>query len=611
MNKPPRVLVIDDVLGPGPGTRGRNKDRDNFCLRLGLRDITGDYSPIYTVEPFVDAVFYRGQIEENGYVRNDIQGVLSTILEGWKTWPRWSLLLLDLHFATGKIKKSGLIDPNASDMDPQNYFGLRILEEIQKEPSLKDLPIIVLSSMDRSQVEKSISDGGAIGFQAKDELNISKLQDILFHTGLMDDDIIIGRSLSTLKCLREARRRSRLQNENILLLGETGTGKELIAEYIHRQSRRQGDYKILFTNGVSESLIDDRMFGHVKGAFTGADNNQPGVVELADGGTLFIDEFGNIPEGIQDKLLRLLDRNTRQTQRIGSQDIRQVDLLVVMATSRMDVLTNKDFHTDLLYRAKISQPLIVPPLRERAEDIPVLTKYFVDSYVAKLSAEKREISDEAMGILVSYSWPGNVRQLEDEISHAISQYPNLRTLSANHLSTELKNDPTVIIPSIVGKQGDSSSGKTVSMRGDDDVSAITVKGTKETNIAKAMSGLSNLVFDLSHPEEWAGQMQYMLDTFEETVARYLKSALQVTLKADPDSPGGKISIHSALKLMTGDKKLTTSNAADLIKKFQKISLSDIDLWKTDSILHEACETATRLRPKNFNNRKKQTPKQTT
>ncbi len=433
MNSLPKILVIDDQLGRA--YRERFSHRHDYCVRLGLKDITGDCTPGYVENPIAEAIFISGQVNKNGVVENDLPGTLRRIAEGWEQSPRWSLVLLDLHFKTGNITDDGEPIGRHQDSDPQKYFGIKILERLCLDQSLKDLPVVILSSMSRKEIEKLIADYGGWGFEEKHSLDQDKLEELIQCHGLIEDsdNIIIGRSVPLLLTLREARRRAQIRNDNILLMGETGTGKELLAKYIHKHSHRSGKFRLVYTQGVPETLIEDKLFGHKKGAYTGATTDEPGEAELADKGTLFIDEFGVIPASIQPKLLRLLDRNIRETQRIGSNDAKKLDLQVVLASNKFDILSSSNFQRDLLERIKVGYPIVLPPLRDRKEDIPILVNYFVRKIEKKLGTQKREIPDEVITALMEYSFPGNVRELETILERAISTYKDLQYFSPNHL----------------------------------------------------------------------------------------------------------------------------------------------------------------------------------
>lgn len=587
MNKLPKIIVIDDAYGCARPHARRNVDRENVCVRTGLQDVTGDVQTEDIPNPVAEAVFCRGQIEVNDYVENDLQGTLQTIRRGWEGCPRWSLLLLDLHFKTGPVGPEGEPEGRDSDRNPQRYFGLRILEKLWANESLQDIPIIILSAMGRDTVEERFAEHGAWDFVDKTNLDRQKLKELIHSYGLITDETVVGHSLPMLKCLREARRRSSRGNDNILVLGETGTGKELLAEYIYRQSDRGGPYVPLFTQGVPESVIEDRIFGHEKGAFTGADQAKPGAAEQADGGTLYMDEFGTVPGRIQAKLLRLLDKNIRETQRIGGDEPKKVDLQVILASNRLDILSAEDFRRDILFRVKASDPIVLPPLRERREDIPLLAEHFVRKYEQELDAARRHISDDALERLEAYEWPGNVRELEDVIERAVDRYRGLKHLSPAHLQLGA--------PAAVAKvQG---QGKASGFESSESSDTAGVPPHLADGMEALLEVLRGTGFDPHQPENWAGNLPDLQGAFAELIARYLRAALETTKKTTAENPQGEIQITPAVKLVTGNSSLSTTKAADLIKRCRKISRDPAELWDTDPLLKEAYETALRLRPK--------------
>jgi two-component system response regulator HydG len=197
----------------------------------------------------------------------------------------------------------------------------------------------------------------------------------------------------------------------VLVRGESGTGKELVAAAIHRTSRRANRRYVTFNAaGQAESLLEDQLFGHVRGAFTGADRDREGVFEYADKGTLFLDEIGDMPLSMQPKLLRVLE--TGEVVRLGSNEQRKTDVRFVSATNRdLSALVREGrFREDLFYRIRGAE-IVIPALRERREDIPLLVNHAVGRFAADLGRPRPEVSQPAMLRLVSYDWPGNVREL--------------------------------------------------------------------------------------------------------------------------------------------------------------------------------------------------------
>ena len=227
-------------------------------------------------------------------------------------------------------------------------------------------------------------------------------------------------------------------NSTVLLLGETGTGKELIARAIHNSSsRRDQSFVKLNCAAIPSGLLESELFGHERGAFTGAITQKVGRVELADQGSLFLDEIGDISLELQPKLLRVLQE--REFERLGSTRTRRVDVRVVAATHRdlEGMILEKQFRSDLYYRLNVV-PIFLPPLRERPEDIPLLVEHFVQQFARKIGKAIDIISSNTMEALKRHPWPGNIRELENVIERAVvlSSGPVLR-ISNHDLSTRI------------------------------------------------------------------------------------------------------------------------------------------------------------------------------
>jgi formate hydrogenlyase transcriptional activator len=204
-----------------------------------------------------------------------------------------------------------------------------------------------------------------------------------------------------------------------LLLGETGTGKELLARRLHdRSARASGPFVAVNCAALPEALVESELFGHEKGAFTGAISRKAGRFEVADGGTLFLDEIGDLPPEAQAKLLRVLQDS--RVQRIGGTQSIVVDVRVIAATNQdlESATAARTFRSDLYYRLSVF-PIAIPPLRARAEDIPVLARHFLEMFARKLRRPAERLSDAAMKKLLSYPWPGNVRELQNVVERAV------------------------------------------------------------------------------------------------------------------------------------------------------------------------------------------------
>jgi formate hydrogenlyase transcriptional activator len=254
--------------------------------------------------------------------------------------------------------------------------------------------------------------------ELKDKLAQEKLYLEEEIRGEMNFENIVGNS-PTLKHVLQLVETVAPNDSTVLLLGETGTGKELIARAIHDRSRRK-DRTFVKMNcaAIPTGLLESELFGHEKGAFTGAIAQKVGRLELADQGTLFLDEVGDIPIEIQPKLLRALQE--REFERLGSTHTRKVNMRLVAATNRdlEEMIAKKEFRSDLFYRLNVF-PIRIPPLRERKEDIPLLVSYFVQKFAKQMQKNIEGISSVVMRGLIAWEWPGNIRELENFIERAV------------------------------------------------------------------------------------------------------------------------------------------------------------------------------------------------
>ena len=205
----------------------------------------------------------------------------------------------------------------------------------------------------------------------------------------------------------------------VLITGESGTGKELVARSLHQNSgRAKNAFVAINCGGIPENLLESELFGHVRGAFTGADKNKIGICEKADKGTLFLDEIGELPLSLQVKLLRLLQDS--EIRPVGSSETKTINIRVVAATSKNleDEVAAGNFREDLFYRLNVLR-IHIAPLRERPDDIPYLCRAFIDKFNKKLNQNVEDISPPAMSCLMDHNWPGNVRELENAIERAV------------------------------------------------------------------------------------------------------------------------------------------------------------------------------------------------
>ena len=258
---------------------------------------------------------------------------------------------------------------------------------------------------------------------------------------------IVGNSSALEMALAEVERVAPTDS-TVLILGETGTGKELIARTIHNASRRCGrPFVKLNCAAIPFDLLESELFGHEKGAFTGAISQKIGRFEMADTGTLFLDEIGDIPLALQPKLLRVLQE--QEFERLGSGRTHRINVRLVAATHRdlLDMVKRNEFRSDLYYRLNVF-PVVLPPLRERQGDVPQLVAYFVEIYARGMGKRISHIPKETLEAFTSYSWPGNVRELQNLVERAVIRSDDgvlsnpFSTVFSNPLPASNKNRAT-------------------------------------------------------------------------------------------------------------------------------------------------------------------------
>jgi DNA-binding NtrC family response regulator len=249
---------------------------------------------------------------------------------------------------------------------------------------------------------------------ARQRREISSADDELSRNALFEG--LVGRSPQMWELFARIRRVAP-HYRSVLITGETGTGKDLVAQALHRLSGVKGRFVVLNCSAVVETLFESELFGHVRGAFTGADRDKPGMVEHAGGGTLFLDEIGDMPLATQAKLLRVLQN--QEVLRVGSLTPQKVDVRVIAATHRdlREAIAGRQFREDLYYRLSMVE-IHVPRLAEHLEDLPLLTRHFVAKFNRQYGKQIRGLTQRAQIVLGRHSWPGNVRELENVIGHA-------------------------------------------------------------------------------------------------------------------------------------------------------------------------------------------------
>ncbi len=597
----PRILVIDDLFGRTHLDR-RNEERANLCGEYLIEDITDDEigkgTPQKIKKPVAHAYFCRGQrpicSRVGDTVENDLEGTLRVIRDGWIEWqpdkPRWAMILLDLCFYTGRVteesnrKTLGMPEARDGDDNPRHYFGLRILEAIDRE--FPDLPVIIFSTMPREEVSREFSYRGALGFLPRDDEHSPELlQAYIRRHGLIPDDTgeVIGYSKALLLALRAARRAAEDEDrKNILIRGERGAGKDLLAQYIHRhQNQKNRPFVVVNSSVLTPELFASELFGIENRVATGVDRRE-GLIKKADGGDLFLDEIRDMLPQVQAGILRVLEE--RKITPVGATVPQSVDVRFLSATNiDIEALAATDrFRSDLLDRLRQGGTIFLPPLRERVEDIPLLVEKFVrDAERANRNALRRQIHPEALDLLCNHDWPGNIRELENCIVHAVNYNPDVEYLVPVHIqlpSVRESNSSVVVAPTAI--------------------SPISSGHLEADNLDGLIRDLDNFAFDATKPERLRG----LMPAIQRLIARYLKAALLAT--RDPITD--QIYITTAYRLMFNVRSKPkksglndTQKGADLMKRIKGLvdrSPEDVESLFSDPILKEAYERAVRTRP---------------
>ncbi len=329
---------------------------------------------------------------------------------------------------------AGDYDLIISDIKMPEMDGLEVLQHVRNRDP--EVPVIMITAFATVEMSIQALRHGAYDMLTKpfepDELSY-RVKNALQHHELVEENRELREELSgqfkfeniigaspAIRALLERVAKVAIRDTSVLITGESGTGKELVAQAVHHNSRRR-DHRFVAVNcgALPENILESELFGYRKGAFTGATENRKGLLEAANGGTLFLDEIGNLPLNMQKTLLRFLQE--QEFRRLGDTTPTKVDVRIISATNSdlTAEVADGTFREDLFYRLNVIN-LHLPPLRERQEDIPLLAAYYIRKQNAKFGTEFKGFTPEAMEVLRSYEWPGNIRQLGNVIEAAMT-----------------------------------------------------------------------------------------------------------------------------------------------------------------------------------------------
>lgn len=339
------------------------------------------------------------------------------------------------------------VDLVLTDLKLPKKDGLEVLSAVKEDNPL--IPVIIMTAYGTIDIAVKAVKDGAFDFITKpfDTDHLLHLikkalhsQRVITENILLKEEFssqlgmptIVGKSKKIVEAARLAQKVAPTKT-TVLLLGESGTGKELFARAIHCLSpRKEFPFVPINCAAIPRELLESELFGYEKGAFTGAENRKLGRFELADKGTVFLDEIGEMDMSLQSKIMRVIQEG--EIERVGGLKTIKVDVRVLAATNRdiKKAVSEGRFREDLYYRLNVF-PIIIPPLRERLEDIPLLVDYFIKKYCAEMKVPEKRISSDAMDMLMRYNWKGNVRELENTIERAIILCDG-NTISTEHIA---------------------------------------------------------------------------------------------------------------------------------------------------------------------------------
>ncbi|HBC30249.1 MAG TPA: sigma-54-dependent Fis family transcriptional regulator [Clostridiales bacterium] len=344
----------------------------------------------------------------------------------------------DIRYATTAAEGLSTIERESIDLVLLdlvigNEDGIKILKRIKKYD--KSISVIMITAFGSIKTTVEAIKEGAFTYLSKpldvedlivfieQALTVRRLND---DVGFFSDELkqrymyheMIGKS-QLMQHVYDLIEKLKNVDSNVVISGESGTGKELAARAIHYSGKRSKErFVVINCAAIPENLLEDELFGHKRGSFTGAIQDKKGKFEIADHGTVFLDEIGDMPLGLQSKLLRVIQE--KEITALGSSDVRKIDVRIIAATNRnlMDMMLEGSFREDLYYRLNVMN-IQMPTLRERKEDIPMLCDHFIKQFNREQNKSVKQISSEAEKLLLAYDYPGNVRQLANIIEHAM------------------------------------------------------------------------------------------------------------------------------------------------------------------------------------------------
>ena len=426
------ILLVDD------SGHVRNIDREappvfkNKLFNMIIKSPRG----IDTLETFSRKVIAGGKINKNTFKKWDEAGFSNLIVP----------IYLDESFA-GAVLASAFFTNDTNQKDKERlYKTMRDLGFTSKdiEAGMEDCQVITKEQLDHFSELVELVGSEIETLHEEITLRENKISQLNKELGTRYRyDNMIGKS-SVMQDMYNLLDKIKHSSSTVLVQGENGTGKELIAKAIHYNSPRKDKiFVVQNCSAFNENLLESELFGHVKGSFTGAVKDKKGLFEIANGGTFFLDEIGDMSLAMQVKILRVLQEGTFTS--VGATEPKKVDVRIIAATNKniKEMISKGEFREDLYYRINVIN-ITVPPLRDRREDIPLLVEYFIDKHHKETGLTKKKISKNALAKLMEYHWPGNIRELENEVERMIVLAGDEINLEESLLSSRMVQAPAIV-----------------------------------------------------------------------------------------------------------------------------------------------------------------------
>lgn len=573
--KPIHILIIDDQYARDDLLRSDLLTKTGI-VEAGIgRRTPGD----------IDAIFCSGQIKQGNELQNDYGVIAQTVAQAWgedAAW-QWNLVLLDVRFDSGALDIAG--NPKGEPGD--DAFGSKVRERLRRD--FPDLPIVMFSSQRQKEIEDHSEH-----YLSKDGINERELKRVLLdyaqlsleqarHLLGLGQDIVFA-SCKMLKVYRDAFLHAASGNP-VLIQGGSGSGKEVLAKYIHRMSpRNDNQFVALNMAAIPEGLAEAELFGHEKGAFTGAAKLMIGRFELADKGTLFLDEIGDMPLLLQPKVLRTIQEGV--IRRIGGDRDIPVNVRFISATHQnlKSRVAANTFREDLFHRIN-RVTIAIPPLRERRDDILPLAQALLEKAMAREGKKGIGFSESATSKLEGYDFPGNVRELENMIERLVVEMGNHRVIFAE----DIRLPPPNGAAKTVGQNDASSVALPLTTTAQGGVE-ITSPSTKQQSPQPdvTLANLHEIIAALPvEPDDPA--LRGVKPRLEQALKTLLKRSAGAALERCKDPMKGEFRRQPAMQLLMNDESLKSKGPErvlnELLERKQTTPVLDetlralVDEWK--------------------------------